>query len=155
MIDFYTLFEFSEVKAIEAALDPSLASIWRMKLRDYSIKFHTPLHEVQQLDPMFVLQHLYEDRYHPSIVEDELEELLDKLQVIKDPTYSRLSQQETEDLVDAVINRELKRASVKKAAVEKVEEKVSLPKPKSGSMNFSQLEELESKSESNKGGFDL
>src|ERR1700676_3956774 len=99
-MDFYLLFELGQLKAIHLALEPSLESLWRIKCRDYSQIFHTPLHVVMNdLHPIMVLQALYETQYPPSIVNEELEELMDTLQKIKDPTYSRMTQQETEDLV--------------------------------------------------------
>jgi hypothetical protein len=155
--DFYSLFELSQIKAIQSALDPSLDSIWRMRCRDYSVKFHTPLHTViNDLDPIFVLQQLNEDRYHPSVVEEELEELLETIYKIKDPTHSKMSDQETEDLVDAVLNREIQRLAKKKAPTQetiKAEIKQAESKPKSGGMTFGDLEKMESKAEVNKAGF--
>ena len=127
-----------------------------MRCRDYSVKFSTPLHIVVDLDPMFVLQALYESQYPPSIVEEELEELLDILNKIKDPSYKRVSQQDTEDLVDAVLNKELARAAKKKSPTqESIRSEIiaNQAKPKSGSMNFGELEKLESQSEANKSGF--
>src|ERR1035437_4417238 len=113
-LDFYSLFELAQLKAINSALEPSLESIYRMKCREYSVKYHTALHLVYSLNPMDVLQALYEEQYPPSIVGEECEELLDKLYTMKDPTYSRMTKEETEELVDAVLNKELARAKKKK-----------------------------------------
>lgn len=140
------------------ALEPSLESIWRIKCRQYSITYNTPLHVVtNELDPMFVLQALYEEQYSPSIVEEEYLELLDRLYTMRDPNYTRISPAETESLVDAVLNKELARAAKKKkptqeniqAAIKEAE-----VKPKSGGMNFESLEKLEADAESNKSGFE-
>lgn len=132
-------------------------SIWRIKCREYSIKFHTPLHVViNDLDPMHVLESLYEDQYHPSIVDEELEELLEKLEKIRDPSYNRMSREEVEALVDSVLQKEIDRKAKKKAPTQQqVEREASIPTPpKSGSMDFGSLERLESASETNKAGFD-
>ena len=120
--------------------------------------FHTPLHMVDDLDPMYVLQALSESKYPPSIVDEELEELLETLYKMKDPTYSRMSAQETEDLVDAVINKEIKRTSQKKAPTQDtihaaIQTAAIKATPKSGGMSFTDLENLETKSEANKAGF--
>lgn len=155
-MNLYDLIEFHQVLSIGLALEPTTESIFRIKQREYSDRFNTPLHEVAKLDMAFILQHLYEDLYPPSIVEEELEELLDKLYKIKDPTYSRVSVQETEDLVDAVLNREIARAAKKKVPTQESSKEVDMPgtpTPKSGGLNFGQLESLESKAESNKAGF--
>ena len=161
-MDFYSLFELGQLKAIHSALEPSVESIWRIKCRDYSQQFHTPLHVVMnELDPVMVLQALYETQYPPSIVNEELEELMDTLQKMKDPTYSRMTHQQTEDLVDAVLNKEIARAAKKKSPTQqeitseiKADEIKKLTTPKKGGMDFSQLENLESKAESNKAGFE-
>lgn len=153
-MQFYDLFEYAQIKAIESAISPSLESIWRSRCRLYSQKYHTPLHIVEdELDPLRVLGALYEDQYPPSIVNEELQELLDTLQKIKDPNYSRMTQAETEELVDAVLNRELARAAKKKPPnQQEIQNEIvkEVTKPKSGSMDFGDLEKLESESE-NKG----
>lgn len=161
MIDFYSLFELAQIKAINFALEPTLESIWRIRCRNYSQLFNTPLHIVEEeLDANYVLQALYENQYTPSLVEEELQELSDILNKIKDPTYSRMTAQETEDLVDAVLNREIKRASLKKAPTQETikaaikADEVKPQKPKNGSMNFSELEKMDSSNESNKGNFE-
>lgn len=161
-MDFYSLLELEQLKAIHSALEPSADSIWRIKCRQYSEQFHTPLHVVMnELDPIMVLQALYESQYPPGIVNEELEELMDTLQKMKDPTYSRMSAQETEDLVDAVLNREIARKAKKKAPTQqeiaseiKADAIKKLQTPKKGGMDFSQLESLETKAESNKAGFE-
>lgn len=85
-MNFYDLFELSQLRAIELAITPTLHSVWLMKCRDYSQRFHTPLDRVvNELDPLFVLDALNQDKYHPSIVDEELEQLIETLQRIKDP----------------------------------------------------------------------
>ena len=158
MFDFFELFKLTQLRAINLALEPSAESIWRMRAREYSKKFHTPLHIVlNELDPVFVLQELSEDLYSPSIVDEELEELMDILYKTKDPNYSRMSREDLEALVDNVLNREIARAAKKKRPTQETIEreiKIAEAKPKSGSMSFGELEELETKSETNKAGFD-
>ena len=77
---FYDLFELCRLKAIALAIDPTTESIYRMRCREYSEKFHTPLHVVErELDPIFVLQHLYEIQYSTRVVDEELNEILEQL----------------------------------------------------------------------------
>jgi len=161
-MDFYTALEISQLRAIHAALEPSAESIWRMKCRQYSEKFYTPLHVVMnQLDPMLVLQALYETQYPPSVIEEELDDILERLYSIKDPEYSAMSKEQVEDLVDAVMNKEIKRTSKVKAPTQqtitseiKAAEVKKLTTPKSGGMDFGSLEKLEAASETNKAGFE-
>lgn len=155
-MNFYDLLELSQLRAIHAAIEPTLDSVWRMKLRQYSREYHTPLHICEELDPMKILQALNEDKYHPSIVDEELEQLLETLHKMKDPTWSSISKEELEDLVDAVINKELSRASKKKPptpATIQQDIKAAELKPKSGGMNFDDLQKIDSESESGKSGF--
>jgi hypothetical protein len=161
-MNIYSLFELAQLRAINVALEPSQESIWRMRCREYSVKYNTPLHVVMnELDPLFVLQQLYEEQFPPSIVDEEIEELLERLYKIRDPEYTVMSKEETEALVDNVLNREIKRLGRKKRPTEemiepkKVEVKnTSEEKPKSGSMTFGDLEKIEESSEANKAGFD-
>jgi hypothetical protein len=155
------MLELAQIRAIHAAIEPSSESIWRMRCRDYSERFHTPLHVVMsELEPLFVMQQLYEAQYPPKIVDEELTELLETLNKIKDPNYSTISAEEMEDLVDAVMNKELRRLSKKKRPTQEVighTAKVAdttQTKPKSGSMKFDDLEKIDSRSESGKSGFD-
>jgi hypothetical protein len=110
-----------------------------------------------------VLEALNESKYPPSIVEDELEELLDILNKIKDPTYNRMTHEETETLVDMVLNRELARTAKKKRPTEQtIQEEIvkaavktneKRTTPKSGGMSFTDLDRVESQAETNKSGF--
>ena len=156
MLNFYDLFELAQLRALSVALEPTAESIYRMRCRDFSQRFHTPLHLVYELDPMEVLLTLAEEKYPPSIVEEEGEDLLDILYRIKDPMYSRMSAEDTEAMVDSVINKEIKRLAKKRPPTpEKIASdiKEAEVKPKSGGMSFDSLERLESKSESGKAGF--
>lgn len=147
MINFFDLYELSQIKAIGLALQPTPQSIWNMKCREYSQKFYTPLHEVHKLDPQFILDTLYQDKFHPSIIEEELEELLEILYKIKDPTYSVINKEELENLVDNVLNKEIMRASKKKTpTLPEITSQVKAEEnrlPKSGGIDFKALEELE------------
>lgn len=158
-MDFYSLFELAQIKAIHSAIEPSMDSIWRLRCREYSEKFHTPLHVViNELEPMFVLQQLYESDFPPSILDDELEDLLEKLYQIKDPSYTKMSKEELEELVDNVLNREIARSKKNKKDITQETiiadvQKEEIKKQKSGSMNFKELEKLDSQQESSLSGF--
>ena len=158
-MNFYDLFDIAQLRAINAAISPTVDSIFRIKCREYSERFHTPLHIVMnELDPLFVLQSLYEDKYHPSIVNEELEELMDTLYLTKDPSYTRMSSEDTEAMVDMVLNKEIARLAKKKRPTqETIQEEIVTAKakaPRSGSMQFKDLEKLESDAETNKSGFE-
>lgn len=159
MLDFYVLLELAELRAIHAALSPDANFAYRARCRQYSTLFHTPLHVVYDLDPLFVFQSLQEEKYTYRETHDDLEGILELLYRIRDPQYVTVSQQDTEDLVDAVLNKEIERAARKKTPIQ--ETYSSLPeqkpapkaKPKSGSMSFGDLEKADEKTESRKGNF--
>lgn len=165
-MDFYSVIELEHIKAIQAALEPTLDSIWRLKCRAYSQKFFTPLHVVMyELDPVMVLQALYEDQYHPSSIGEEMDSLLERLYTIRDPNYQAMSNEDIEDFVDAVLNKEIARlAKTKKVPETKITsqkaktetpETITLPgKPKSGGMKFNDLAATEEKAEAGKAGFE-
>jgi hypothetical protein len=159
MSDYYSLLEFEQLKAIQCALEPSLESAFRIKCRQYSDRFKTPLHLVMDLNPAFVLQHLYEDQYSVQEVEEDLQNVLELLYKVRDPNYEPMDQQEIEGLVDAVLNKELARYDKKnkkaptqqtiREDIKKVEQK-----PKSGGMNFDDLGKSDEKAETNGPGFE-
>jgi hypothetical protein len=157
-MNFYDLFELSQLKAIQVALEPTLESVWRIRCREYSEKFCTPLHLVMnELDPQMVLQALYEEKYQPSEIDGEIDGILEMLYKIKDPNYSSISKEDLEDLVDSVLNKEIKRLSKKKKTTEEKitseKQPISAPKTKSGSMNFSEIEKIDSLNEEATSGF--
>jgi hypothetical protein len=163
-MNFYDLIHHAELLAIGVALSPTPESIYSIRCREYSDRFRTPLHEVYDLDPMFVLKNLYEDKYQPSEIHDEMEDLLDKLYTMQDPTYSRMNKQDLEDMVDAVMNKEIKRLAKTKDPItgelknpllaKKTSDKEVKPiPPKGGSMSFESLEMSDEAAEGNKGGF--
>lgn len=153
-MDFYDFLRYSELKAIYSALDPTLASIYRQKCRAYSETFHTPLHEVHNLDPEFVLQNLYEMEYTIRSVEEDIEGVLEYLYKMKDPTYNPLSKEDTEDLVDAALNNLIRKGLGKKLKKVILKETIDLPVPKSGGMTFGDLEKKEEIAEQGKSGFE-
>ena len=160
MSDLLSLLELSQIKAIGNAIDPTLESIWQLKCREYSKTFHTPLHVVLDLDPELVLDSLYAEKYGLGIEDSEIEDLLEILYKIKDPTYSKISREEMEAMVDMVINKEtarLKKQKVVETSLpgdKPIEINPVKPQVKSGGMNFADLEKQEAGQELNGEGFE-
>jgi len=155
MVNFFDIYELSHIKAIGLAISPTPQSVWQMRCREYSQQFHTPLHVVMELDPQLILDSLYQSKYDPSVVEEDLEGLLEILYKIKDPNYSSISKEDLENLVDNVLNREIARAAKKKApSLPEITSEIKaseIKNPKSGGMTFGELEQLES--QENTSGF--
>lgn len=163
-MNFLDLIQHAELLAISVAISPTEESIYNIRCREYSDRFSTPLHLVYDLDPLFVIRNLFEDRFRPSEIQEEIPELLEKLYQIKDPTYTSMSKQDTEDMVDNVLNREIRRLAKKKdpwtGEVQKPSvvkntsgEEVKEPPKKSGGVSFESLEQIDEAGEANKGGF--
>lgn len=159
-MNFYDLLETLYLKSVKTALDPDAEALWRAKCRAYSAKFNTPLHLVNDLDPEFVLTNLYELENTREHVTENLEEILDKLYKARDPDYEPMDDEEVEDLVDAVLNKEIKRLGQKPILVAKPKnaEKVLAPietaEPKSGGLSFDNLNRQDEMSDFGKNGFE-
>jgi hypothetical protein len=156
-MDFFDVLEYWQIEAIKLALKQDAQYVWRRKCREYSQMFNTPLHEVYKLDTDFVLQNLSEATYNTEHVHENIDEILDVLRKTKDPTYEKFEQEEIEDLVDMVINKENKRKTKMNQEVSlpgkmPVEPKVVKDLPKKGGISFKELAEKESE-ELGKDGF--
>lgn len=147
-MDFYDILEHIQVKSILFALSPNDQYIWRRMCREYSEKFHTALDRVHQLDPEFVLTNLFEEEFSTTNVKKNLDEILDRLYRLRDPNYEVLDDAALEDLVDAVLSKEMKR----KGEVRN-DPKLEEPKPTQGAMNFSGLDHMDEIAERGKSGF--
>lgn len=147
-MDFYGLLEHIQVKSILFALSPNDQSIWRGMCREYSEKFHTPLHVVYELDAEFVLTNLFETEFSTKNVKKNLDEILDRLYRMRDPNYEAMDNAELEDLVDAVLNKEMKR----KGEIRN-DPKIEEPKPTQGGVNFAGLDRMDEIAERGKSGF--
>lgn len=147
-MDFYGLLEHIQVKSILLALSPKDHYVWRKMCREYSERFHTPLDRVHDLDPEFVLTNLFEEEFSTNNVKKNLDEILDRLYRLRDPNYEAVSSADLEDLVDLVLNKEMKR----KGEVRN-DPKPEEPKPTEGGMSFSGLDRMDEIAERGKSGF--
>lgn len=146
MINFFEFLEQMQVRAIASALRPNADYIWREKCREYSVQFATPLHQVYDLDPEFVISSLYEAEFSRAKVEENKEEVLGKLYRLNDPDYEEIEQEEIESLVDLVINKENKRrgknlpeTAAKGAPLQKDTESSPVGLPTQGGLKFDDL----------------
>ena len=145
MLNFYEFLEQMQIRAIAHALTPGADYIWREKCREYSIKFSTALHLVYDLDPEFVIQNLYETEFNRSAVQENMEEILGRLNRFNDPDFEEIEQAEIEELVDRVINKENKRkgktpnTSVKPPVANLKAPTIPAPQPTQGGLKFDSI----------------
>lgn len=133
-MNIFELSDLAELRAIEAKLNPTEDAIWRNLERQYSVKFSTPLHQVSELDPLFILQALFESRFDPlSTSEDgDLNSLLNRLYTIQDPDYDSQAEKEEEEYNRQAEKEEeerLARIAAKKKAKKIASEKKTSDKP--------------------------
>jgi hypothetical protein len=86
-MDFNELLQYCQAEAITSKLLPNPESMWRRICMEYSQKFHTPLHQVLELDPELVVLAYYEDQIRTWDVEEQLDNILDIIYSIEDPNY--------------------------------------------------------------------
>ena len=59
----FDLLQSLQILALDAVVRPDWNAVYRQICREYSRKFHTPLHVVEELPHIDVLTHYYEDLY--------------------------------------------------------------------------------------------
>jgi hypothetical protein len=76
------MIDFSKLRLIATsdAIEQSLEYYWRRVCRDYSQRFHTPLHVVEgDLSPAYVFRHVVEEQYDRIMDEENGEERMMKI----------------------------------------------------------------------------
>lgn len=142
--------ECCQVEAIANKLDPSPTSRLRRLCRDYSKKFHTPYHEVLQLDIEFVILAIYEEQLDDLDSLENLELLMDRVYSIEDPNYEKHKEYDIQQFIKDAEEEEQERLRTGKPVFQKKKKQVAKqpvesPKlgkelPKSGGINLSYLE---------------
>lgn len=148
------LVELCRAEAISCKLSHTEASAWRSYCREYSKMFHTPYHLVLDMEPEFVVLAVCEDNLDDINVEENLENLMNRIYTIEDPSYEASQEQELQDWIKDAENEEKDRVSEgrpvhskKKKTVPKkpVEEKKEARKE--GYLDLSYLEKQDNESE--------
>lgn len=151
-MNIFELSDLAELRAIESKFNRTEDSMWRDIERQYSIKFYTPLHQVSELDPLFILQALFESKYDSlSLSEDaDLNSLLDRLYTIQDPSYdieaekaeleyNKLAEKEEEERIAKLAAKKKKKEATQKIT----SEKKSPIDPVNGGVDLSYLASLQ------------
>jgi len=113
---------FDKIQAIAVAgvLNPDMEAFHRYICREFSQRFNTPLKQVEEYAPDYVLLHFLEDMYNRSD-EEKLDELMYR---IADPDGFRQGEQALYDLIKSLEQNNLKKQSSKlpKSKVTKFED---------------------------------
>ena len=148
-MNLFELSDLAELRAIDSKLNRTEDSIWRYYERQYSEKFHTPLHQVSELEPLFILQALFESQFDSlSLSEDgELNSLLDRLYSIQDPNYDAEAEKAELEFNKKAEEEEEERlaklAAKKKKKQKNASEKKSPIDKKNGGIDLSYLASLQ------------
>ena len=150
-MSFRDLLDTASAQALADHLSPTEISVWERYCREFSTKFHTPLVEVQSMDPLFVVKQVNANNLEDFNAEERLPDLLDMLGSLSDPDYDAKKERAIREEMRGIEEQEAERIKnnepVHHSLVKdkRVITKEQPPKelPKSGGVNFSYLENYE------------
>lgn len=94
------LVDYCKAQAISDKLYPNELGEYRFICRHYSKTFNTPLHVVEnELDPERVVMAYFQDMYDELDTDKHLEDILDMIYEMQDPTYSREKREEVNEFM--------------------------------------------------------
>jgi hypothetical protein len=152
---FYEILEYCKANAIANTLQPNEVYIWRKLCRDYSKKFNEPLTEVMEMNPEHILTAIFEDQLDSYNVEENIEDLVDKIYSMENPEYEKEKEDELKQFIEDAETLEKERIKNRKPIHKALKDEVSLRdtseksyldkknKPASGSINLEYLEKLD------------
>jgi hypothetical protein len=130
MKDFSYLIETLKVEALASKLYPTSESNWRWFCRQYSEKFHTPLHLVLEMSPELVLLNVFESQTDSLDLENSIVDIMDKVYVIEDPSYEAAQEKDLQDFIKDAEAEERQRVADGKPAPGQQKNSPFAPKPK-------------------------
>lgn len=160
-MEFKDLLDYCQAQAIANTLENTELSVWRSLCRSYSKKFATPLHLcLDGTIPMEeILLAVFEDQLDDFDEEKDLENMLDTIYSMEDPTYEKQKKHELAEFIEKAekeeeerlaAGRPIHRALKGEAGEASISSEETLPKkekpkelPKSGGINLSYLENEE------------
>lgn len=148
---FRDLLETAQSLALADKLQPNEVAVWEYYCREFSTKFSTPLLEVRNLDPLFVIKEVSSLNLSELNVEEHLIEVQEMIASLLDPEYDVHKERAIREELRQVQEREEERLREGKAihpSLEKdkrvITKEDTLPKnlPKSGSLNMNLINQL-------------
>jgi hypothetical protein len=156
MLEFRALLNSLQTQAIANKLSPTEVSLWRSMCREYSQKFHTPLHLVLEMAPEDVVINIYESQLEPINARkwENLERILETLSMIEDPDYDTKKEKKLQDEIATMEREEEERLekktlkSLSKKSLLEKEETKDLPKEGFVDLSYFKDENLTNEDES-------
>jgi hypothetical protein len=152
MIHLNDVVEFCKAQALAYKLYPSEEADWRWFCREYSKTFHTPLHQVLEMEPEHVILCVFEDMFDSKRLKDKkhFDQIVDELRRLEDPNYDATKANEMDDWVAGVEEwddaREEVGLPIPIKGVKSAQEKEL---PKEGGINLAYLSKEEEKDPDN------
>jgi len=151
MIDFKEFLNTAKIQAIANLLHPDEIAVWRSMCRSYSETYSTPLHLCLDgtIDGEEILLAVYEKQLDNFKEERDLENILEQIYTIEDPTYEKKKEEEVLDFIAEAEREEAERIKAGKLAHHSMKEDPTkkpllekpapLELPKSGGINLAYL----------------
>lgn len=108
------LIDYCQAAAIADALSAGEEANYRYICRHYSKTFSTPLHIVFKLNPEDVVMAFFEDQMDNKDIDKDLENILDRVYELADPTYTAAKKEELSDFIKQAEAEEADRVAKKK-----------------------------------------
>lgn len=145
------IIETTKSIAISNKLNSTEISIYNYICREYSKTFHTPLKEVFKLDPEFVCLHFYEERMSELDKNENIEDLIDLINSLKDPNYDIEKERKMREELFKIEKEEEERVrqhrpvheSLESQKTHQIDNFSASNKPKSGGINMDLISQLE------------
>lgn len=125
------------LRAMRAVLTPDEDAHLRRIFRWYSQTFHTPLHQVEELPVVDVLQAFYEDKYETMAEEDREKELIELLETEEERALRLKEQDERQTdtfdfakFTEAEVRRKEEQKKLKDLAPDQAEKFKQVPESK-------------------------
>jgi hypothetical protein len=158
-MDIRDIIDASLAVAIQGKLTNNPEFFYRKICRSYSKNFNTPLSEVMEMAPYDVMLSYFEESIDNLDLDtpEHVEEILDRIYTILDPSYSNTKEEEIQDFikhVETLNDKKIEKNKPKEEPPENslLEKQNPLPQnlPKGGMINLEYLAKLDNES----GGFE-
>jgi hypothetical protein len=127
-MNFKDLLDYCKAQAILNHLSPSELSVWRDVCRSYSKKFSTPLHLCLDgtIPAEDILLAEMEDQLASMESDDQLENLLEEIYILEDPTYEVQRRKDLDSFIEESERKEEERISAGKPIHKDLNEETKL-----------------------------
>jgi len=153
-MSFSDLVEASTAVALASKLYPDETAIWLRYCRNYSKMFHTPLLQVMELNPEFVITQVMSDQLADWDIEERMDDLLDIIGGLRDPEFDAKRERALREADKKMEEEERQRIAEGKAIHKSLEkdkrvitkDQPSAPAkelPKSGGINMNLIRQLQ------------